>query len=383
VSLDDDLTAELRALVAVHRARVPRVVDGPQGACVHLDGASVLSFASNDYLGLASDARLVRAATAVAREVGVGAGSSRLIVGNHREHVAFERAVADWLQRDGVQLFNSGYAANTGVLTALLGAGDVVFSDALNHASIVDGCRLSRAEIVVYPHLDYTTLEQKLHQHAGRRRVIVSESLFSMDGDVADTKLLADLASRHHAVLMLDEAHAIGVFGPEGRGLAAEAQVVPDVLIGTCGKALGSFGAFVVGSEALARWLWNRSRSLVFSTALPPLVTAASRVAIEIIRGVEGQERRQRVRRHARALRTQMTEIKGEEESPIAPLIVGDDERAMQISSRLLASGVYVQGIRPPTVPPGTARLRASLTAAHSSHDVDILIEKWKVSRGT
>ncbi|HEX7838199.1 MAG TPA: aminotransferase class I/II-fold pyridoxal phosphate-dependent enzyme, partial [Kofleriaceae bacterium] len=263
MSLEDDVRGELRELAAAHRLRVPRVVDGMQGPLAVIDGREVVNFASNDYLGLAGDPRLVRAASAALEDGGAGVGSSRLIAGNHREHVLLEAAVADWLGCCGVRLFNSGYAANVGVLTALLRAGDVVFSDELNHASIIDGCRLSRAEIAVFPHRDTRALEAALDSRRGRRRIVVSESLFSMDGDLADVATLAALCQRHAAALVLDEAQAVGVIGPEGRGLAALHGVVPDIVIGTFGKALGSFGAFAATSRAVADLLWNKARPLV------------------------------------------------------------------------------------------------------------------------
>jgi 8-amino-7-oxononanoate synthase len=211
VSLDDDVRDELRELEARHRLRLPRVVDGIHGPRITVDGNVVINAASNDYLALAGDARVARAAAMALGEYGVGAGASRLILGNHRRHVALEQSIADWLRCAGVRLFNSGYAANVGVLTSLLRAGDVVFSDALNHASIIDGCRLARADVVVYPHLDLAALEQQLKARTGRRRIVVSETLFSMDGDVADVEALADLCQAHDAALILDEAHAVGV----------------------------------------------------------------------------------------------------------------------------------------------------------------------------
>ncbi|MBC8067438.1 MAG: aminotransferase class I/II-fold pyridoxal phosphate-dependent enzyme, partial [Deltaproteobacteria bacterium] len=287
MGLDDDVLSELASLGVAHRLRVPRVVDGAQGPLATVDDRAVINFASNDYLGLAGDPRLVCAATVALEASGAGMGSSRLIVGNHREHVALEAEAAAWLRCGGVRLFNAGYAANVGVLTTLLRTGDVVFSDALNHASIIDGCRLSRAEIVVVPHLDYAALEHGLATRQGRRKLVISESLFSMDGDLADVEALAALCRRHDAAFVLDEAHAIGAIGPEGRGLAAELGVVPDVLIGTFGKAFGAFGAFAATTRAIAELLWNRARSLVFSTALPPSVPATARAALQIIRGAE------------------------------------------------------------------------------------------------
>jgi 8-amino-7-oxononanoate synthase len=373
VSLDDDVRAELRDLEARHRLRVPRIVDGVHGPRITLDGVDVINAASNDYLSLAGDRRLARAAANALGEYGTGAGASRLITGTHRRHVALEQALADWLHCGGARLFNTGYAANVGVLTALLRAGDVVFSDELNHASIIDGCRLSRADVVVVPHRDLAALERALAMKTGRRRIVISESLFSMDGDIADVEALAALCKRHEAALILDEAHAIGVWGPEGRGIAAEAGVMPDVLIGTCGKALGGFGAFAATTSAIADLLWNRARPFVFSTALPPSVPAAVQAAIEIVRGSDGDERRRNLFARAEQLRMMVTVAGGHPRSAIAPVIVGDDQRVMAISGALLEQRVFVQGIRPPTVPEGTARLRVSLCAGHSSEDVDIV----------
>lgn len=373
MSLTDDARAELAELAAAHRLRVPRIVDGANGPLAVIDGREVVNFASNDYLGLAGDRRLSRAAAAALEEGGTGVGASRLITGNHRQHVLLESAVADWLRHGGVRMFNTGYAANVGVLTALLGAGDVVFSDEFNHASIIDGCRLSRAEIVVIPHRDLAALEAGLVARRGRRRLVVSESLFSMDGDLADVRALAALCKRHDAAFVLDEAHAVGVIGPEGRGLAAELGVVPDVVVGTFGKALASFGAFAATTRPIADLLWNRARPLVFSTGLPPSVPAASRAAIEIVRGAEGDERRRTLAAHARRLREIVPQAGGAEASAIAPIVIGGDREAMRCMERLLAEGLFVQGIRPPTVPMGTARLRVSLSAVHTMSQVEQL----------
>ncbi|HEU4735135.1 MAG TPA: 8-amino-7-oxononanoate synthase [Kofleriaceae bacterium] len=373
VSLDEDARAELGELAAKHRLRVPRILDGAQGPVVVLDGREVVNFASNDYLGLAGDPRLARAGAQAAAASGTGAGASRLIVGNHREHVLLEEAVADWMRRGGVRLFNTGYAANVGVLTTLLGAGDVVFSDELNHASIIDGCRLSRAEIAIIPHRDTGALEAGLATRRGRRRIVVTESLFSMDGDLADLETIAALCKRHDAAFVLDEAHAVGVLGPEGRGLAAELGVAPDVVIGTFGKALGSFGAFAATTPAIAELMWNRARPLVFSTGLPPGVPAASRAALEVIRGAEGEQRRRALGANARQLRSLVAGAGGAVTSAIAPILVGDDGEVMACTERLLAGGVFVQGIRPPTVPLGTARLRVTLSAAHTEGQIRAL----------
>lgn len=372
MSLDDEARAELRELEAAHRLRVPRVLEGAQGPLSTVDGAPVLNLASNDYLGLAGDPRLAGAAAAALEASGLGAGASRLVTGNHRAHVELEAALGDWLRYAGVRLFNSGYAANTGVLGALMRAGDAVFSDELNHASIIDGCRLSRAEVVVFPHRDLAALEAALSRAgARRRRIVVSESLFSMDGDLADVAALAALCRRYEAALVLDEAHAVGVLGPEGRGVAAAVGVVPDVLIGTCGKALGTFGAFAATTRAVADLLWNRARPFVFSTGMPPALAAATLASLEIVRGAEGEAKRRTLAAHARRFRDLVPRAGGAEGSPIAPIVIGDDREVMALSARLLERRLLVQGIRPPTVPPGTARLRVGLGATMSTQQIE------------
>ncbi len=371
MGLDEDVRAELSALEASHRLRTPRVVDGVVGAIITLDGATVLNLSSNDYLGLAADPRVARAAIAALEQHGTGAGASRLVTGTHRLHEALEVAVADWMQTPAARLFSSGYAANLGVLTTLLRPGDVVFSDALNHASIIDGCRLSRAEIVVYPHGDVAGLAAGLARRAGGRQIVVTESLFSMDGDIVDVAALARVSRAAGAVLIVDEAHAVGCHGVEGRGVCAEAGVVPDVLVGTFGKALGTYGAFAACSADLAALLWNRARSFVFSTALPPSVAAATLAALAIVRSGEGDERRSVVAGHARRLRARVPDAGGAPTSAIAPILVGDDREVMRRTADLLAAGVFVQGIRPPTVPAGTARLRVSLSAALAPDQVE------------
>lgn len=377
VTLDDEARAELEALEQIHRRRVPRVLDGRQGVHALVDGVEVLNFASNDYLGLAGDARLVEAAKASLDRQGSGAGASRLIIGNHREHVELEREVADWVGVEAVQLFNSGYAANTGVLTALLREGDVVFSDELNHASIVDGCRLSRATIAVYKHRDVADLERLLKLHAGRRRIVVSETVFSMDGDVADVAALRELANRYTAALIVDEAHAIGVMGPQGRGVAVGADLKPlaDIVVGTFGKALGSFGAFAATTRSIADLLWNRARPLVFSTGLPPHVAAASRRAVQIARGGEGDERRTRLCARVAAFHGEVPEAGGCADVPIASWLIGDDLRTAELGRRFFEAGFLVGAVRPPTVPAGTARLRISFSAAHDAEHVRGLVQ--------
>ena len=364
MALDDDARAELKRLEGIHRRRGARVVDGAPGPHITLDGANVLNLSSNDYLSLAGDARLARAAAAAADEYGTGASASRLITGHHRRHVLLERAIGDWLERDGVRVFSSGYAANVGTITTLVGPGDVVFSDQLNHASIVDGCRLSRAEISVFGHRDLGALERGLAACTAKRKLVISETLFSMDGDIADVRALDELCRRHDAALMLDEAHAIGTLGPQGRGVAAAAGVIPDVLVGTCGKALGVSGAFVVSSSAVVELLWNRARSFVFSTAIPPLLCAAIEAGIAIVRSHEGSDRRAGLLENARLVGERLVGTR-EAVTPIVPVVVGDDALVMQQTSALLAKGIFAQGIRPPTVPEGASRLRVSVCSGH------------------
>ncbi|HEY4058887.1 MAG TPA: 8-amino-7-oxononanoate synthase [Kofleriaceae bacterium] len=370
MSLDDEAQRELAALDAAHRRRTPRVVDGAQGPTLTLDGRSVVNLSSNDYLSLAGDARLVKAAQAALAEQGSGSGASRLIAGTQRSHVELEKSVCDWMQTSGARLFNSGYAANVGVLSTLLRAGDVVLSDELNHASIIDGCRLSRATTKIYAHGDHAALERALAETptvrgTSTRVLVVTESLFSMDGDVVDLAAISALAKKHGASLMVDEAHAVGARGPEGRGECAAQNVVPDVLVGTFGKALGGFGAFVATSSAIAELLWNRARSFVFSTALPASVPASALAAIAIVRSSEGQGLRAALASNARAFRAAVPSAGGVDDGAIAPILVGNDRVVIEQTVALLERGIYAQGIRPPTVPEGTARLRVSLASGH------------------
>ena len=376
----DFLDEELAQLDARHRRRIPRVVSGAQGSRVVLDGREVISFSSNDYLGLASHEALGAAAIAAVAEHGVGAGASRLIVGNVEPHVELERHAAEWLGVEATRLFNSGSAANTGLLPVLASTGDQIFSDSLNHASIIDGCRLSRADVQVFRHGDLNDLDRMVCRSPARRKVIVSESIFSMDGDRADLVGLRDIADRSGAILVVDEAHGAGVVGAQGRGLAAELGVNADAVMATLGKALGVYGAVVAGPRALAEVLWTRARSLVFTTGMPPAIAAAASAAIRLVRGAEGDQRRRRLFERIAQLRAGLEDLGAEvgAVSPILPLIVGDDRAVMDWTARLLEQGIYVQGVRPPTVPEGTARLRIAVSAAHSEDDVAKLIAGLK-----
>lgn len=351
------LAEELERLRAQHRLRTPPQLAG------------LKSFATNDFLGLARHPIPLPALPSTA-----GARGSRLITGNDAETLALEAALADWLQTPSALTFTSGYAANVGSLSALLGADDVAFSDSLNHASLIDGLRLSRASIKVFAHNDLAALERLLRETpATRRRWVVTESYFSMDADSPDLRALRALCDRHDALLYLDEAHALGVLGPKGRGLAAESSVRADVLVGTLGKAVGCQGAFVAGAATLYEYLWNRARSFVFSTGLSPLIAAQSLANLGAVIAADPQ--RAALAARARRFRSHL-----EDDGHacmgfgcIVPLIVGSEQRALQLAAALAASGFHVQPIRPPTVAPGASRLRVTLSAADSDEDCDTL----------
>ncbi len=372
MSLRDDASRVLAELEAKGRLRDHRVMKGaPSPSAELLFGGEVHNFSSNDYLGLAGDPRLQAAAIRVMQTSGVGSAASRLIM-THEEHELLEAELASWLGAERVQLFNSGYAANVGMMSTLAGPDDVIFSDQLNHASLIDGCRLSRAKICIYRHTDLSDLERQLRVTTGRRRFLVSETVFSMDGDIADVVGLAELARQTGTTLILDEAHAVGVLGPQGRGIAASRGVVPDLLVGTLGKSFGCHGAFVAGASGPVDWLWNRARSLVFSTGIPPLLSSAARAALQVIHSPEGDTLRSTVWDNARHLSVRLGLP---HHSHIFPWIIGSDSAAVAASQQLLARGLFAQAIRPPTVPEGTARLRLAI-GVHSSFALDLLVRE-------
>ncbi|MBX3201579.1 MAG: 8-amino-7-oxononanoate synthase [Labilithrix sp.] len=325
--------------------------------------AGALSFCSNDYLGLA--------ARAAPPHVPVGSGASRLIAGEHHAHAALEHALAAWLGLPACLVFTSGYAANVGAVSALAAPGDLIVSDALNHASLIDGARLSRARVVVTPHNDVDAIAAALRDRPEARAWVVVESYYSMDADGPDLARLRHVCDEHDAALYLDEAHALGMFGPRGRGLAAAAGVAPDVFVGTLGKAFGSQGAFVAGSRALRDWLWNRARSFVFSTGLSPAAAAAATSALVDVAG--SAERRETVHALAARMREGLAAL-GRRPlgfGHVIPVIVGSSERAAALSDALAIEGLVVPPIRPPTVPEGTARLRFTMTARHELRDIE------------
>jgi 8-amino-7-oxononanoate synthase len=324
--------------------------------------ADHLSFCSNDYLGLARRPPPARPS---------GAGASRLVTGEHSDHVELERTIAEFVGHPEALVFSSGYAANVGVLSALAGPGDLIVSDRLNHASLVDGARLSRAKVLITEHLDVGAVEAALSKTKYDRAFVVTESYFSMDADSPDLVALRRICDAHGAALIVDDAHALGVLGPDGRGLCAAAGIRPDVLVGTFGKAFGAAGAFAAGCPSLVTWLWNRSRSFVFSTGLSPAVAAAATAGIRVAR--EEPKRRERALAAARQLREGLAQlgVRPLGFGHIVPWVIGDPAAAVRGSDALRDDGVDVRAIRPPSVPNGTARLRFATTADHRGADIE------------
>ena len=345
-----------------------------------------VNFGSNDYLGLASDPRPAAAARGAIEHHGWGSGASPLVTGRRESHAELERKIADFEGTEAALLFPTGYAANAGTIAALVGKGDAVYSDELNHASIIDGCRLSGAAVHVYPHRELTHLRQMLRETRGGRRLIVTDSLFSMTGDLAPLAGLCELAKGNACMLLVDEAHATGVFGPRGRGVC-EAESVEDavsVRVGTLSKALGSLGGFVAGSQRLIDWLANRARPYVFSTAAPAAVAAAGIAAIDIVENEP--ERRTNLLALAEHLRRQLLQhglSYGSSFSQIVPVVVGDPRRAVAAAGELRSRGFFVPAIRPPSVPEGQSLLRISLTALHTEQQVDDLVTALADVAGT
>ena len=363
--------------------RTLKTVDSPQGREIVLEGKRVLNFSSNDYLGLANDARIKRAAIEAIAEYGFGSGASRLICGNMSPHERLEQDLALFKKTECALLFSSGYMANTGIIPALMDRRSVVLSDKLNHASIIDGIILSRAGLVRYPHADMQALEDILKSlPAMQRKLIVTDTVFSMDGDRAPLKEIVGLAHRYGAMIMVDEAHAFGVLGEHGGGLVEElalgAQV--DIQMGTLSKAAGSFGAYACGTKVLRDFLINKSRSFIYTTAMPPALAQASRAALQIIR--QGDGLRRQLQLNANYLRSEL-DILGfdtmNSSTSIIPILVKDPLRAVAMSKRLLEQGIFAQAIRPPTVPTGTARLRLTVMATHTQEDLDRLLNALRM----
>ncbi|MCC6765554.1 MAG: 8-amino-7-oxononanoate synthase [Deltaproteobacteria bacterium] len=361
-----------------------RRIEGPVDTWVTVDGVRALALCSNNYLGLANHPTLAAAAARAAAAYGVGAGASRLISGSLAIHRDLEARLARFEHTEAALLFPTGYHANVGAITTLVRRGDAVFSDRLNHASIIDGCRLSGADVHVYPHADAAALDALLARAAARRRLVVTDSVFSMDGDHAPLGEICRVAAARDAMVMVDEAHATGVEGPTGAGLVEALGLggAVTVRMGTLGKALGGAGAFVAGSRALVDLLVNRARSFIYTTALPPPVVAAADAALDVV--AREPERRARLGALSATLRGRLRALGFEISAgagPIIPVIAGTSERALAWSRGLLERGVFVQAIRPPTVPDGTARLRVTLMATHTDQDVEYAVTAFAALR--
>ncbi|MFA5088192.1 MAG: 8-amino-7-oxononanoate synthase [Candidatus Omnitrophota bacterium] len=359
--------------------RALRLAEGPQGRKIRINGRDVLNFCSNNYLGLAGDARLARAAAEGMSREGFGAGASRLVCGNMSAHLQLEAKIARFKGAEESLLFSTGYMANVGILSSLFGRGDIIFSDRFNHASIIDGILLSQAKMKRYPHKDMGSLRKMLSEARGfRKRCIVTDSVFSMDGDIAPLDKIVSLAEEYDCWVMVDEAHAFGVLGEQGKGavelFGLEDKI--DIQMGTLSKAAGCFGAYCCGSRNLIKFLMNRARSFIYTTGLPPGVAAAACRAIEIIE--DEPQRRERLWENTRYMLNGLRRMGWEtldSQTPIIPVVVKDAGLAVTLSQRLLGEGVFISAIRPPTVPQNTSRLRVSVMATHEREDLNFVLD--------
>ena len=381
----DEFPARIAALDAAHLRRKRRAVRPLQGAHLDVDGQPMLAFCSNDYLGLASHTALALAACDGVREYGVGSGASPLVSGHSVANAALESDLAHFTQLPRALYFSAGYSTNTGIVPALVGDGDALFSDALNHACLIDGARLSRASVHRYPHADLAALGELLAASKARRKLVITDAVFSMDGDVADVRALLALCERHDALLLLDDSHGFGVLGPQGRGVLAEAglsgrNASPRVLyMASLGKAAGGAGGFVAGSDVLIEWLLQKTRSYIFATAAPALLARAMQAGLDQIE--RGGALRARLQERIAQLRDGLAPVLhgthwqlGASRTAIQPLVIGGNDEALAVMEALRARGLWVPAIRPPTVPEGTARLRIALSAAHTEADIARLV---------
>jgi 8-amino-7-oxononanoate synthase len=385
----DFFEEQLEGLRARSLDRHLREICSAQGAEIETGGRRLVNFSSNNYLGLANDPRLREAAIAAISEFGVGGGASRLISGTQSPHLRLEGALAKWKGTEAALCFSSGYAAALGTIPALVSKGDVILLDKLCHASLIDGAKLSGAILRVFPHNHLGKLESHLRwsqrEHADKRFLIVTESVFSMDGDRAPLRELIELKRRFGALLLLDEAHAMGVIGPNGRGLAAAENLNEDVDVqmGTLSKALGTSGGYICGSRNLIDWLINRARSFIYSTAPPPAIVAAALAAVDFLASPEGEERRLLLWKRIRLMqeflpRSELNKTSSDAYSAIFPRIVGDEQAAIDLASALQSEGFFVPAIRYPTVAKGAARLRITVTAAHQDDQIRALCDAIK-----
>lgn len=387
----DDFDTRLAERQAAHLTRRRRVVEPAAGARLRVDGRELLAFCSNDYLGLAGHAALRDAVHAAVDRYGVGSGASPMVSGHSAANAALEQELAACVQLPRALYFYAGYATNASIVPALVGPGDAIFSDALNHACLIDGARLSKATIRRYDHADLAALDAALAAEPARRKLILSDAVFSMDGDVADIPALIALAERHDALLLIDDAHGFGVLGPQGRGALAAVGRTGDaaservIYMATLGKALGVAGAFVAGPDRLVEWLLQATRSYTFATAAPALLAEALRASLRVVAGAEGDRRRDHLRALVARLRDGLApgaDAAVDEagwrllpsDTPVQPLVIGENAPALAVMQQLHDAGLWVPAIRPPTVAPGTARLRIALSAAHTLEDVDRLV---------
>ncbi len=377
-NLDGALTGALtrRQDQSLYRRRA--VVGSPQGVEIRRDGRPLLSFCSNDYLGLANHPAVIEAFVGAAKDFGVGSGASHLISGHSSAHHVLEEELAAFTGRERALLFSTGYMANLGVINALAGRGDAVFEDRLNHASLLDGALLSAAKLLRYRHNDTEHLQRQLDNTVARHKLIAVDGVFSMDGDFAALPALARCAQKNAAWLMVDDAHGLGCMGENGGGSGEHFHLAPEdipILVGTLGKAFGTFGAFVAGSDALVETLIQFARPYIYTTAMPPAVAAATRVSLRLIQGEP--ERRSHLQQLIKMFRAGCELIDVglmPSDTPIQPLLIGDSQRALDLARQLEAKGFWVSAIRPPTVPRGSARLRVTLSAAHSQQQVQSLL---------
>ncbi len=359
--------------------RVRRTLEAPCGPLARVDGRDLISFCSNDYLGLANDPKLIEAACAGAKKWGVGSGASHLVSGHLSPHEELEQELATFTGFPRALLFSTGYMANLGIIVALVGRGDAVFADKLNHASLIDAVQLSRADHERYPHGDLDALERLLAASKAKRKLILTDAVFSMDGDLAPLPELLQLAERFDAWLVIDDAHGFGVLGEHGCGSLSHFDIPanPRILyMGTLGKAAGAAGAFVAASDTVVEWLLQRARTYIFTTGSSPVISCALLASLTLIR--EGDERRRQLRRLTLRLQNGLSGTRWQlmrSPTAIQPVIIGDNHETLQVALALFGRGLWVPAIRPPTVPKGTARLRVSLSAAHSEAHVQLLVD--------
>ena len=387
MNIDNELLQELNELRDCYLLRSLKRIDSSQSSRIVIEGREYINLSSNNYLGLANHPSLKEAAISAIRNYGTGAAASRLVSGNMEVHEMLEKITAEFKRTEDALLFNTGYMANAGVIQALAGEGDAIFSDELNHASIIDGCRLSRAEVFIYRHRDAEHLRSLISQKTDnsnrcyRRKIVITESVFSMDGDIAPLTDIIDLVEKYDAFLVVDDAHATGVLGKTGRGSFEHFGInnSSHIQMGTYSKALGSFGAYIAGNKTVKDYLINKARSFIYTTSLPPSVVAASIAAISILQ--ENNMLVEKVWENTTMFREGLRALgynTMNSETPIIPVFTGDIEKTILFSQRLFDEGIYATPIRPPTVPEGCCRIRTTVTAEHSKSDIEHCIEVFR-----